>query len=122
MDIVINACYGGYSLSLKAMEWLRERGCIEAMEYPLYSGEAWESGHILTSEKAENHKRMNTYRLFSEEGRDNPYLVACVLELGEEANGAYAELKVVGIPDDVQWEIEEYDGWEHVAEVHRTWG
>jgi hypothetical protein len=27
----------------------------------------------------------------------------------------------VDIPDDVKWEIEEYDGNEWVAEVHRTW-
>jgi hypothetical protein len=28
---------------------------------------------------------------------------------------------VVTIPDDVAWTIEEYDGNEWVAEVHRTW-
>jgi hypothetical protein len=32
-----------------------------------------------------------------------------------------AELKVVESPDDVEWEIEEYDGIEWIAEVHRTW-
>lgn len=25
------------------------------------------------------------------------------------------------VPDDVQWQIEEYDGREWVAETHRTW-
>ena len=25
------------------------------------------------------------------------------------------------IPDDVEWYVEEYDGIEWVAEVHRTW-
>lgn len=25
------------------------------------------------------------------------------------------------IPDDVEWEIEEYDGLEWVSEKHRTW-
>jgi hypothetical protein len=44
-----------------------------------------------------------------------------VLELGEAANGRCAELKVVEIPDDVEWQIEEYDGLEWVAEKHRTW-
>lgn len=53
--------------------------------------------------------------------RDDPKLVECVEKLGEEANGAYAELKIVEIPDDVNWEIGEYDGLEWVEEVHRRW-
>jgi len=42
-------------------------------------------------------------------------------ELRAEANGHCAELKVVEIPQDVQWEIETAGGVEHVSEVHRTW-
>jgi len=44
-----------------------------------------------------------------------------VEELGEKANGQCADLKIVEIPDDVEYEIEEYDGVEWVAENHRTW-
>ena len=53
--------------------------------------------------------------------RNNPILVEIVEQLGEAADGNYAELKVVDIPDDVQWQVEEYDGNEWVAEKHRTW-
>ena len=53
--------------------------------------------------------------------RDDPKLIECVEKLGEEANDTYAELKVVEIPDDVNWEIGEYDGLEWVEEVHRRW-
>ena len=53
--------------------------------------------------------------------RNDLKLVKCVEKLGEEANGMYAELKVVEIPDDVNWEIGEYDGLEWVEEVHRRW-
>ena len=61
--------------------------------------------------------------LFDEDGikRDDPDLVEVVLALGKEANGDCADLKVVEIPYGVKWEIAEYDGNEHVAEVHRTW-
>jgi hypothetical protein len=53
--------------------------------------------------------------------RDDTTLVQVVEELGELANGRYTELKVVEVPDDVQWHIGEYDGWEWVAENHRKW-
>lgn len=54
--------------------------------------------------------------------RNNPILVEIVEQLGESADGRYAELKVVDIPDDVQWHIDEYDGWETIHENHRVWG
>jgi hypothetical protein len=44
-----------------------------------------------------------------------------VKELGKNANTDYSELEVIEIPDDVQWEIGEYDGLEWVAEKHRVW-
>ena len=56
-----------------------------------------------------------------ENDRSNPALVRCVETLKEDSFGVYAHLKVVEIPDDVKWHIEEYDGVEWVAEDHRTW-
>jgi hypothetical protein len=53
--------------------------------------------------------------------RDDPLLIEIVERMGPEAGGKYARLKVVEIPDGVDWEIEEYDGNEWVSEVHRTW-
>ena len=53
--------------------------------------------------------------------RDDLSLIQVVEELGEKANGRHAYLKIVEIPDDVQWEISEYDGAEWVSEKHRTW-
>jgi len=53
--------------------------------------------------------------------RNNLILVEIVEQLGNAANGDFAELKVVEIPDDVEWIIQEYDGDEWIAEKHRTW-
>ncbi len=53
--------------------------------------------------------------------RDDPNLVRVVEELKERAANRYSYLKVVEIPDDVAWEICEYDGVEWIAEQHRTW-
>ena len=54
--------------------------------------------------------------------RDDPILVRVVEELGASANGKYSDLKIVNIPDDVDWFIDEYDGNEWVSENHRRWG
>jgi len=61
------------------------------------------------------------HELEFEHYRDNPLLIKVIEELGEKANGTYAELKIVEIPDGINWVITEYDGMEHVAENHQTW-
>ena len=53
--------------------------------------------------------------------RNDPILVEAVEQLAEKASGGFAELKIIEVPDDVKWHIEEYDGKEWVAEDHRTW-
>jgi hypothetical protein len=53
--------------------------------------------------------------------RDDPYLVKVVHKLRETADGKHASLKIVEVPSDVDWTIDEYDGKEWVAEKHRIW-
>lgn len=55
------------------------------------------------------------------ENRADPLLVQVVEELGEAASGAFSRLKVVEVPDNIKWHIEDYDGREHVAQDHETW-
>src|ERR1700690_1726237 len=43
-------------------------------------------------------------------------LIRVVEELGDKANGKFANLSVVEIPDGIEWEIDEYDGNETVEE------
>lgn len=68
-----------------------------------------------------NERSGTTIRYERDIERNNPILVEIVEQLGESADGGHAELKVVEIPDDVQWQIEEYNGNEWVAETHRKW-
>ena len=96
-EIVINRCWGGYSLSQEAEEWLSKQDEL----WPSYV-------NLIGSSKA--------WR-----ARSDKHLVQCVKELGEEASGTHAWLEIVEIPDDVEWQIIDYDGWEHVAEKHRVW-
>ncbi len=54
--------------------------------------------------------------------RDDPYLISVVCALGSAANDKYAQLKVIEIPDDIDWEIQSANnGVEWVAEVSRNW-
>jgi hypothetical protein len=53
--------------------------------------------------------------------RDDRMLVQVVEELEAEANGHCASLKIVEIPQDVRWQIENMHGMESVSEVHREW-
>ena len=82
-----------------------------------------EDWHNMTIAQRQAHNRAYEKIVFYDHdvARDDPYLVATVEELGAAANGRHANLKVVEIPADVEWEIDEYDGMEHVAEKHRTW-
>lgn len=53
--------------------------------------------------------------------RNDPRLVACVEQLGSAANGPGANLIVVEIPDNIDWDIHNVCGIERVFEVTRTW-
>lgn len=140
MKIVINICYGGFSLSPKALLWLWEKGFRENI-YSVkdYYGNSYnKKGHKSDLLTWQNHlkgiKNKTSYlTVFSpdnefvlnprpkDEYRSHPLLVECVETLKGEANGSCADLKIVEIPDDVNWEIKEYDGVEYIAEKHRTW-
>jgi len=57
--------------------------------------------------------------------RTNPKLIEVVEQLGRKANGLCANLKVIEVLDDVDWYIDDYDGWESIHEKHEkheSWG
>lgn len=49
--------------------------------------------------------------------RDDSSLIKAIQGLGSDAG----EVKVVEIPDNVEWEVNESEGSEWIAEKHRTW-
>lgn len=111
MKIVINACYGGFGLSHEAVMRYAEIKGINLV---------WKQSRSLKHYYKDS---VSDDNYFSETDipRDDPALVQVVEELGHDADGDCANLKIVEIPDDVEWHIHEYDGSEHVAENHRTW-
>ena len=113
--IVINTCYGGFGLSNEAMERV-----LDLKKITYYKETCSNFVHFYT--KSENENEVDNQYIYEWElERDDPALVQAVEELGENANGPHAELKIVSIPDDVEWYIHEYDGRESVHEEHRIW-
>jgi hypothetical protein len=113
MKIVINSDYGGFGLS---EDGIREYGR--------------RAGLTLVEDGPDNFGSIHFYKGFKDSKnyfsdydleRNDPILVSVVEDLGEKAFGLYSKLKVIEIPDGIEWFISEYDGIEHVAEKHRTW-
>ena len=108
-QIVINNRHGGFDLSHQAVLRYAELKGLQLQHEPLgfqdlqlytLHGEPWHPNQI---------------------PRDDPQLVQVVQQLGQKADGYYSQLHIVTIPPDVRWIIQDYDGWEWVAEQHRTW-
>ena len=79
----------------------------------------------MTKEEKETHNALYSKHslYYDNEDRANPKLIQVIEELGSElASGTYSKLELVEIPDGIEYEIDEYDGQEHIAEKHRTWG
>jgi hypothetical protein len=95
MKIVINDCHGGFSLSDAAIERY-----VKLADLTITDTDKFYSRDI---------------------PRDDTALVQTIEELGVLANGDFARLKIVEVPDDVNWYIGDYGGLEWVAERHRTW-
>jgi hypothetical protein len=53
--------------------------------------------------------------------RDDPDLVFVVKKLGEKADGSCAKLKIVEIPEEIDWIITDYAGIEQIEEAHKVW-
>ena len=126
VKIVVNSCWGGFGISKAGM--LRYADLKGITLYPepnqfsmmTYYTEQWKAA---TAEERVEHNRAYSASVIYDHDieRDDPVLVQVVEELGDAAAGQYAELRITAVPDDVKWTIEEYDGKEWVAEVHRTW-
>lgn len=55
--------------------------------------------------------------------RAHPKLISAIEKIGvQRSSGIFSELKIIEIPADVEWGIDEYDGIETVHEKHRSWG
>lgn len=141
MKVVINSCYGGFGISHEGMMRYFE---IKGQQVWPEKDKDWMKSYTYWTVSPENRPESKEgdafYEMSMEDrraynkahsentiycrdiARTDPALVQAVEELGDKADGAHADLRVVEIPDGVSWEISEYDGIERVEESHRSWG
>lgn len=138
MKIVVNRCFGGFGLSGKAIKRYLEltgRECYfyKQTKYGFKDGREEYSitnednnGMFVTCSTKYLGDKINEvpeeyYFSHYNIERTDENLITVVEELGSEANGSCANLEIVEIPDDIEWEIDDYDGQESIHEVHRSW-
>lgn len=113
--VVINSCHGGFDLSHEAI--LRYH---DLQGQTIYWKDTDYANIFLYHTDTQDPVASNWSTRDIQ--RDDPYLVRVVEEMGgERAGGRMAVLKIVEIPESVDWIIQEYDGMEWIAERHRTW-
>lgn len=93
MKVLFNNCFGGFSISKKALELYRKKKNIVGLEIK----DEWDD-----------------YENYCCYTRTDETLIEVVEELGAEANGSCAELAIAEVPDGSYWHIDEYDGAEEI--------
>jgi hypothetical protein len=112
-NIVVNKCNGEFSLSNRAIQRYAELKNIvitpikNKFDYILYYYNGIEDNdHCFLPNNI---------------ARDDRILVQVISELGDLANGEYADLHVVEIPDNFDWYIENSNGIEIIHKSYPTW-
>jgi hypothetical protein len=96
MQVVINTSYSNFAISADAISLIQKK---------------------MKNAKAKS--QINAYAFDND--RSHPLLVEAVQKLGAKANGLYTTLKIVEIPDDVEWRVDAINGKEVIREKHRMW-
>lgn len=135
--VILNKCYGGFDVSKEAyMLYAKKKGLTlylyesefinKKFIYKKINNDDSIFRYYFTKDMGDNIEISNEdyekYCLYlRNEHREDPVLIEVIEELGEKANGRFGNLKIVEIPDDLDYVIDEYDGIETLHQRVQEW-
>lgn len=135
--VILNKCFGGFDVSKEAyMLYAKRKGLTlylyesefinRKFIYKKVNDDNSIFRHYFIKDMGDNVEISNEdyekYCLYlKDEHREDPILIEVVEELGEKASGRFGNLKVVEIPDDLEYVIDEYDGIETLHQKVEEW-
>ena len=134
--VILNKCYGGFNVSKEGYMLYAKKKGITLYQYKqnfdnrkfIYTKTNEDNifNNYFIKDMGDNIEITNEdyekYSLYlDDEHREDPVLIEVVEELGEKASGRFGDLRVVEIPDDLDYVIDEYDGIETLHQKVETW-
>ena len=121
--IIINRCYGGFSVNDDVAKLLKLDGVKVT-----FAGEYYPDGVIIKSNVSKNHHYFDNedFGIIDDnydKWRADERLIKAIETIGEDKSyrDDISEIEIIENPDDVEWEIDDYDGIETIHEKHRSW-
>lgn len=127
--IILNKCFGGFDVSEEAYRLYAKKKGLELYKYTHCDYNvnklryATENENIMVyyytkdfgnNVKISDEDNKKYFLYLNNRYREDEILIEVVEELGEKASGRFGNLQIVEIPDNVFYQINEYDGLETI--------
>lgn len=132
--VILNKCFGGFKPSTKAYELYAKKKGLELYIYEIHIDNKKVNYHkvddsdsmftvYLTKDYGDVVDSINNKdKLYLDDGhREDETLIEVVEELGPDASSYASLLKIVEIPDDLDYVIDNYDGIETLHQRVQEW-
>ena len=117
MKVIKNAFYGKFGISRKCAKWLIRNKAWTVTKFNSIGNYKDTTANLVKTETGEF-----SFCQHGKKIRTHPDLIEAIETLGADiCSNKYSNLKIVEIPDDVSWYIENNDGYETIHETHRSW-
>ena len=136
--VILNKCFGGFGASYLAhklyakkkynideifvYEWSKNgyvKICLDANDRSFRFYSIKDFGDFIAHEDRDKIK--DSFLFLDEDKREDPIFIEVVEKLGEKANTRFSDLKIVEIPDDLDYVIDDYDGVETLHQKVQEW-
>ena len=133
--VILNKCFGGFDVSKKGYElYAKKKGLslywYENIDFKSNTYEKDTNDNLFKTcftkdfgdEAIISNENYEKYSLYlRDDYREDATLIEVVEELKGEASGRLGDLKIVEIPDNLEYEMDEYDGIETLHQKVETW-